>query len=46
MKKTYKEELGASQAFGMMARILKSKELKKKTKINIYETKIQTIFLY
>ena len=35
-----------SQAFGMETKIWKSRELTKKTKINIYETLIQLIFLY
>src|SRR6218665_2769713 len=33
-----------SQAFGMMTRIWKSKELTKKPKIKIYETMLQPIF--
>src|SRR6218665_1459035 len=43
-----KEELdaGHKHAFRMMTRIWKSKELTKKTKIKIYETMIQPIFLY
>ena len=36
----------ASQAFGMMNRIWRSRELTQKTKIKIYETMIQPIFLY
>ena len=35
-----------SQAFGIMNRIWRSRELTKKTKIKIYETMIQPIFLY
>src|SRR6218665_2623076 len=42
-KKTYKE---VSQVFEIMTRIWKSPELTKKTKINIYDTMLQPIFLY